>query len=555
MTRRIAVIFASLVATALALGCTEESSDEVEYELQSLVPGGFDGVDLLIAVDDSVSMAEEQAILATSFFPLVNALASPIQTDYPETDWPYPAADELRIAVVTSNMGLSAFGAEMDGYWPGDVPPECAGRGDDGVFQGFTLESVTVQNDVIPCAATAAQCPAGWTCADIAADTGVGVCHTDDATAVECPGVGSSWAEATDEAPNPQLAIQASCLSQQGIDGCEFEQPLQSAATALLRADQEEFLHDSHLLAIVVVSDEDDCSIENAWIAGEDVGLFEEDEVVEADAGQLDLACGDHPEDLFPTGHFYDAFVEAKGPSSVMFVAIAGVPYGAEAGAPACQGAGDQLGECLAQDEMQLTPEQPNLPDDAAWHYHPACTRSVGETEVARATPGRRYVELANESFGNMGYVYSICNADWSPAMAEIARTIAPAFAGACLENRIAWDPTSEVAACEVTVEYLNEGETCPEIFGPDAVPVIETETSSEGEEIVRMYCPIPAIPFAQECADQVADGELFGWYYCENFTGEFTCPYLVGLTRAVVSAVAGRQIDVKCEIADDPAE
>jgi hypothetical protein len=56
-------------------------------------------------------------------------------------------------------------------------------------------------------------------------------------------------------------------------------------------------------------------------------------------------------------------------------------------------------------------------------HFRPACTRSVGDVLVTEARPGRRFVSLA-QKFGCAGYVYSICNEDWSEAMTEIARLI-----------------------------------------------------------------------------------------------------------------------------------
>ena len=69
---------------------------------------------------------------------------------------------------------------------------------------------------------------------------------------------------------------------------------------------------------------------------------------------------------------------------------------------------------------MQLEAEQPGYPDDDTWFFHPACERAVGEETVTKAFPGRRYVELASGSFGNMGFVYSICNPDWTPALEAI---------------------------------------------------------------------------------------------------------------------------------------
>jgi hypothetical protein len=233
-----------------------------------------------------------------------------------------------------------------------------------------------------------------------------------------------------------------------------------------------------------------------------------------------------HPEYLFDPSYFYERFVSAKDPDAVVFAAIVGVPYGDQDGADACQGQGSQLGDCLDQEEMQLVQEQPGIDDDPPnpmWLFRPACARTAGELEVTRAYPGRRYVELAAEHFGDMGYVSSICNADWSPAMAEIARLVSARMLGDCFETPLAWDSVNKVAECDVVVAYANEGEECPAFFGDGVEPVVEHQTNNEGEEVVLMYCPIPKIPYELECADQVADldHDVFGWYYCENTGAE----------------------------------
>jgi len=45
------------------------------------------------------------------------------------------------------------------------------------------------------------------------------------------------------------------------------------------------------------------------------------------------------------------------------------------------------------------------------------------ERPLTEAQPGRRFVKLA-QKFGDFAYVYSICNPDWRPAMAEVAEMI-----------------------------------------------------------------------------------------------------------------------------------
>lgn len=366
------------------------------------------GVDLLVMIDDSSSMAQEQAILATDLFAFVGSLVSPLPTSA------IAAIDDLRIAVVTSNMGFSSSGETNDAHWPYDVPLSCTGFGDDGEFQTIDVSTIHVDNDTIPCDESAAQCPPSWTCASLDED-GVGACHTAGDATIGCPALAAQWIESTPGDPDPNLAARAACLSAQGTMGCGFEQQLASSTRALERDDQSDFARDEALLAVLVVSDEEDCSMAD----GE--ALFGEDEVL-VDAMKVNIACGEHPEHLFPPADFHGRLTSLKQPGAVLFAAIVGVPYGDQGGAPHCQGFGDTLGSCLEQEEMQLLAEQSDGP---YWYYHPACTRDEGSTEVTKAYPGRRYVELASVHFGDMGYVYSICNADWAPAFEAIGARMA----------------------------------------------------------------------------------------------------------------------------------
>jgi hypothetical protein len=552
--KRIAFVLMALVVgyAAVQLGCMDREPAPVcpvPTELKDAVmqTGGFDGVDLLVMVDNSISMAQEQAILATSFFPLVNSLANPIHTNYPETDWPYEAAEELRIAVITSDLGFSYSGHNYNEYWPGSTLPDgcdsSSGLGDNGKFQDIDVSSVSIMDNVIPCDETGAQCPEGWSCTGMDDDDdtpGMGVCTGDAATPVACPDLGALWAETTDEAPDDQFTIKAACLADQGTGGCGFEQQLQSAVAALSRDDQvwqedgegAGFIRDSHLLAILMVSDEEDCSMqfgpEVAEPAGgypdgvDPDGLFTEDEVQNQDELKLNIACGNHPNYLFTSDYFYEAYTGFKSVQAVVFAAIVGVPYQGDQ-ADECQGTGSKIDLCNEQEDMELVAEQPDAPDAMTWFFRPACTRNVGDVEVTKAYPGRRYVDVAQE-FGDLGYVYSICNPDWSVAMTEIARLIASKMGGTCYDKPLDWDPVERVAKCNVVVEYRDpEDEECPEMFGDDAEPIIEEVTSEEGESTTLMYCPVPKIPFDQDCGTQAQDldQDTFGWYYCENLTVE----------------------------------
>ena len=91
-----------------------------------------------------------------------------------------------------------------------------------------------------------------------------------------------------------------------------------------------------------------------------------------------------------------------------------------------CEGDGAAIQEagCLARPEMAMEVHTFSFSEREYKHFAPACTREEDGVEVTSARPGRRYVELA-EIFGQNGFVYSICNADWNPAMYKIAKIAA----------------------------------------------------------------------------------------------------------------------------------
>ncbi len=324
----------------------------------------LDGVAMLVVVANSVSMGEEQTILRSAIPSLVTSI----------TGGGGFYVDDMRFAVVTTDMGFSWGGhpyQDGDG-WPEEIPPTfCSASGDDGTFQSNQ------------------GCPEGF-------------------------------AETTPQAPNSDIASQAACLITSDISGCGWEQQLQAAAVALNKPDNAWFVRENDLLVILVVSDEMDCSLEDG------PGMFATDDVQDPGSNDLisrkNVACGNNQQYLYSTTHFADAFWQVKNYAynAVLFAAIVGVPKNDH-----CQGTGDHISDCLEQPEMQLT-EHFVLSETTKsyFFFEPACTR-WDETD---AEPGRRYVDLAVNKFGPNGYIYSICNPDWNPAMQDIAEMIERQF-------------------------------------------------------------------------------------------------------------------------------
>lgn len=564
--RRITLLaFVGVVAFATyTMGCLDRKPAPVcpvpiEIASTRVTAGLFDGVDLLVVVDNSSSMAEEQEILATGFFTLINSLTRPLQSA--AANWDYPEVENMRVAVVSSDMGLQ-YGEERLLSSNAGLVDSCEDdRGDDGAFLATptNVTTIEVQSDVIACELNGGQCPSGWTC-NAADEDSVGFCVAPaGSSVVNCDNpVGQATADntnptmyaettSTEAGTNDYLTVQVACLSKQGTEGCGVEQQLEAAVRGL--ETHTGFLVETHLLAVVIVSDEEDCSIESE-------GLFSTTEWQSGAENYLNIACN-YPEAneayLFSPERYYNKLVTLKNAASaVIFAGIVGVPQDS-----VCQGSGDNIGACLEHEKMQIELGTFETVDGFEYtHFKPACERSVGGVEITSARPGRRYVEVAQYFTAN-SYIYSICNSDWSPAMENIAAIIARQISATCYPKKLEWKELSTKqkaaidcsecgkAQCDVVVEIdLGENDTkeCPdELYqGIDATEkatyinrkeIVEVGTGSSTSS-VKIRCPLPKLPAPRNCETkdgvQGADefikeryADVVGWYYCEN-DGEY---------------------------------
>jgi hypothetical protein len=533
-----------VILAALVAACSTEKVDldekQIEVVRSPLVVGGFEAADILFVVDNSGSMGQEQAILATGVFTMLNSLTDPLP------GWPYPAADDVRVAVVSSDMGLQ---------WgdPSQPPPDgvqvsgCNELGDNGSFLRGAYETsgaISIQNNAIPCS-TDTQCPTGFTC-DGKDDSGIGACHRDgSASPVACPALDADHATTSPDAKDPLLAFETACLTMLGTDGCGFEQQLRATTSGL--AQNPDFLREDALLAIVVVSDEEDCSLATK-------GVFDSPEF--NDSARMNTACGEHPEALFTAGDMKDKIVQAKDgkQGAVVFSAIVGVPYDPkEPGADGvCQGSGNAITGCLDAEDMQpVLVDEITISGGPVKEYRPACTRGPADAPVTKARPGRRFVELAQE-FGGQGYVYSICNADWSPVMKDTARLVAESVSGKCYDEKLPWDEESRTSTCDVVVEVV-DADACPfEI--PEGTQVATDAYSDDTGDHTSLFCPLPKLAAPLDCADagDAVSKDDFGWYYCESAEKEphGGCDIGVTVTEKAKHSLLGERMWVQCPAA-----
>lgn len=184
-------------------------------------------IDILLVMDNSGSMGEEQGTLAANIQSLVEVL------DAAGADW--------RLGVTTTDNG----NPWCDGTQPEGgklVATSCRSRTQDFVFQGAMMTDATQE-------ACLDHCPEEW--ANIALGNGV------------------PWIESaggTTNLPAGLSPVQAmQCMLPQGINGCGFEQPLESLHKAIQRSATEGeasfgFLRPDASLGILIVTDEADCS-------------------------------------------------------------------------------------------------------------------------------------------------------------------------------------------------------------------------------------------------------------------------------------------------------
>jgi hypothetical protein len=544
MMRRISMIaFVGVVAFAVfATGCLDRKPAPVcpvpiEIASTRVTAGQFDGVDMLVVVDNSGSMAEEQQILSTGFFTLINSLTRPI-----DSEWDWPAVDNMRVAIVSSDMGLQ-YGDEglTDGV---EAVTSCENLvGDDGEFLPIRTERTTidVQSGIIKCEDGGGQCPAEFNCNN-------GRCMSPGVGTVNCIAVNGGFAETQSVQVNDGLTTQVACLAMQGTDGCGVEQQLEASVRGLEK--HPKFLVKTHLLAVLIVSDEEDCSVA-------DKALYSTPEWLSGPGKELNIACNiseTNESFLFDPQRYYSELVKMKNDAaaSVIFAAIVGVPKNSsDSNQPICEGEGQNLLDCLTHEKMKLEKGTFQTPTGTDFvHFKPACTRLDEGTgdEITSARPGRRYVEVA-KLFKDNAYVYSICNEDWGPAMERIAAIIARQMAATCYPKKLEWTKVSSAkraeldcpncgeARCDVVVEIdfdikKNQKYECPDVYYEGlstseknaylARKEVQDVTSGGSVTAKKLYCPLPKIPAPKDCSEagsfvKEKFKERVGWYYCET--------------------------------------
>ena len=434
-------------------------------------------VDVLFVVDNSGSMADEQALLAQNIASLVNVLES-VGANY-------------RIGVTTTDSGNPRCPSAI--YTPEGgnlVLSSCLDRVDQGEFMFGGADFAFACTDV---------------CAKRDADLEV----KGTATAYDLQELPRKWVESIGGQSNiggvASVAEALQCYLPQGVAGCGFESHLESMYLALANSmsmaskNNYGFLREAAQLAVVIVSDETDCSYNQGtkeiftsnkvfWNSPDDPAptsaMCWRAGVECTGAGPSYSEC--HGQNYGPDGSVtadpqsavlqplskYIDFVKAIEAEKrqidegvrVQVALLTGVPVGYE--------------DFAAEIQYEDTPDAEY---QANFGIGPGCVLGDPGQPSGVAVPPVREREFA-EAFvdEDSRNLYSICQSDYSGALAAIAGQIADAMLPTCMPNCVKdLDPASSVVdpSCALYEENIMQGTTteipqCNEVGGEWTAPV-----------------------------------------------------------------------------------
>jgi len=323
--------------------------------------------DILFVIDNSGSMAGEQRQLAESFRVLTDGLEKKF-------------GDEYRIGIITTGM-------ESQGCPQCDplVPVSCVNP---------TGENGRLQDRI---------------CRNIGTDTDPEYVCEDPPAGVDCRVVDSSNRSTCLYDP-----VERKGTLFVGTDGCGYERgfaPLRNALGSLTSSHNSGFLREDAALAVVVISDEDDCGevgdVYEFTSDGGNVCYFASKGVgPEGTTSHVDDPQG-RPYSLTPVEEYYRFLVDdVKGgrKGKVKFAAVVGMKD--------------------ANDPSTTTIEY-EIGDRGRWDVVDACTTPNCTGIYCFAEPGTRYIKMAQMfGLGGNGLLDTICQDDFAETLERIYKFI-----------------------------------------------------------------------------------------------------------------------------------
>jgi hypothetical protein len=475
----------------------------------------IDKVDLLFVIDNSDSMAEEQGRLTAQFERMVAMLTT---GDRGPGLAKFAAVTDLHIGVVSSDMGATGI----------DDLKNCDDRGDDGILQ----------HEV------ASNAPASLMCA---ASYPPFLSHDVDS------GTSNVLETANDLA----------CIAPLGTDGCGFEQPLEAALKALwpavdpmpvnginritfmpdrtgnadstlghgddalnggfLRNDPE---RGESMIAVVVLSDKDDGSSSNNMHLVPKKFLNTKSPLY---SQPLNLRNFYNPDELYPVARYVLGLRELRPDDNrlVVFGAIAGVPPELASEAQTREVASNPMVRESFYDALLDNPNMQEIPDPATMttpddgNLKPSCLMTDADgAPNGKAYPPRRLVEVAR-GFEENGFVSSICDDDFAPAIDALVDRIAARPAQGCLARPLVRAIDGLVHDCSVLfvlpepLSYPGVPSECEQDDGPWAGVLEPAGRAYERSGIpAKRLCKVRQLPVEGRAVEKVNTTSRSGWYY-----------------------------------------
>jgi hypothetical protein len=515
----------SLVAGCLLLGgCLDRRLKPLNPCLVSGVVAtvsvtNIDKVDLLFMVDNSGSMKEEQEALREEFPNLIRVLTTGDRDGDNMMD--FPPARDLHLGVVSSDMGLV-------GIEPGAANNlRCPGVGDDGVLLHAPSPDIQGCMTAYPTFLTyqASVNQPAQTASDFACIASLGTTGCGFEQQLEAP-LKALWQPSTDAMGLPtEPPIGGPFLSDPSGTG-KFGHGDRENAT-FIRNDPKQGLS---LIAIIIVSDEEDCS-------SKDTRHFVPFQDLPADSpirGQRyaehpNLRCFENKQNLFSIDRYVTGF-KALRPGNenlVIFAGIVGVPP--ELVQPDRVAAVDFTNDTQRTafyDSILNDTRMVEVPDEnmvmagaGAGNLRPSC-QSSGST----AYPPRRIVEVAR-AFGENSVIQSICQDDFGPALDAIIAVIARQLGAVCLPRTLVRNSDGKVG-CNVVWELPPPAEAQELVPTQCGAPGYEflldpgsdrERTNDKGGAICRVaQLAVTGTGAARKEVPTLTDGVMYerGWYY-----------------------------------------
>lgn len=435
---------------------------------------GVDQVDLLFVIDNSGSMAQEQVKLRQQIRQLVEVLTSGDLDGIPNPGGKpdFTPVSSLHLGVVSVDLGVNGRP---------DIPG-CRDAGDEGRLLSSTAVALSGVKDTSDMQVTLV--PARPECGNVTVPRFI------------------SFESKTSSVL--ETAHQFSCVSQLGVLGCGYEQQLESMWRALAPSTDTSFsrgargqgapmgqntgfLRDEAVLAVIMVTDEEDCSSPDQNAAA----LYSV-----ADTSIANVLCARNAHKLHDVQRYVTGLRSLKRAAyqdRIVFAGIVGIPK-------ADRTAGLSLDQILTLPEMQVAEDTTSVRGQPTQVPRPACRANGGAGDAA---PARRMVEVAR-AFGSNGVVTSICEDDYGPALNAILAKIAAKLKGQCLPRKLNRNAENKVECTVVEIKSATDRTPCDPSKG--RIRQLKDRTV---EGVSRVVCEVEQLAVPGPTAPDGA-----GWYY-----------------------------------------